>query len=484
MHGEAVRGDQERVAAWVLDALEPSYGPWGGHKLVGEELLTSGASALREGRPVHTDARPYVGLAAAVQAHAGDQATGALLLAARLVHRGLRLAREGVPVPATLEGYGLAARQSAAVLASLRLAVDPPRALRHVARLVPGLAETVLDGLPRLVRDGRVDLEAVDVQEGPGLRWSDGLVVAPLHAPAPRSGPSGQAGGASRVLILERGPRFGPEGAAHRVRSVGALAAVQAGEEAVRRAFVDAVRALDADLVACPRSIDEACAERLAGQGVLVVTDAPRTLLRRLAGATGARAVLDAASATSPDLGRGRIRRRPLRRGGWTVEGAGPAATLEVPTGPPVLRAAVEDECERLLRAAGRVLADGGALPGGGRWQRDVAAALRHVADHAPGKAPLAVRSAADAFDALADALVRNAGHDPLADRLPPGAEDVLDPAACVAMAVPAAFEAAVMVLRVDARHTRTASSPQRLRGGTGPVGSPRGLPGDVPPLM
>jgi hypothetical protein len=59
-----------------------------------------------------------------------------------------------------------------------------------------------------------------------------------------------------------------------------------------------------------------------------------------------------------------------------------------------------------------------------------------------------------------------------------------LDPAPCVRLAVAAAFETAVAVLRLDGMHAKRPSSPGGLRGGLGPAGSRKGMPGDVPPLM
>jgi hypothetical protein len=60
----------------------------------------------------------------------------------------------------------------------------------------------------------------------------------------------------------------------------------------------------------------------------------------------------------------------------------------------------------------------------------------------------------------------------------------VMDPAACVRLAVDGAFETAIALLRLDAAYSKRPSSAVGLRGGTGPAGSPKGMPGDIPPLM
>ncbi len=121
-------------------------------------------------------------------------------------------------------------------------------------------------------------------------------------------------------------------------------------------------------------------------------------------------------------------------------------------------------------------------LPRAGRDDyRDVAAALRRKADAAPGRAPFGVRAAADAFDGLADLLVRNAGRDPWRERFLPDAERVWDSYPCVRLAVSSAFEAAAQALRVDAVHAKPPSRPETLRGSGRPT---LVRAGDVPPLM
>ena len=79
---------------------------------------------------------------------------------------------------------------------------------------------------------------------------------------------------------------------------------------------------------------------------------------------------------------------------------------------------------------------------------------------------------------------MRNAGKDPLAGGVLPGAASVQDPAACVRLAVDGAFETAGALLRLDAAYAKRPSSAVGLRGGSGRAGSPKGLPGDIPPLM
>ena len=139
------------------------------------------------------------------------------------------------------------------------------------------------------------------------------------------------------------------------------------------------------------------------------------------------------------------------------------------------------DEAERFLRVAGTALDDARGVPGGGRWQRRLATTLRSAAPMAPDRSPLGVEVAARAFDRLADRVVRNMGRDPIDE---PTLDDVPDLARCVEAAVAGAFDVARTVLRIDARHEKAAQDRTAIRGGDAPMGSPKGMPGDIPPLM
>lgn len=461
------------AARWVVGFLTPTYGPGGRAKLVqhGDAWgwWRSGASALREIPTAEPGLAPYRDLAARVQRHAGDQATGATLLAAQLVARGLDGIVDGVPAAAYLDGFRLAQRQCRAVLASLRVAKPEEDVL---ASFVPGgraWSQPILAGLRGAARDGVADLDRIDirVEHGAEVAWAAGLRL---------EGDGELRTGRVGVLLLSTSWTVKPKGDASFVRRGGFDAGHE--EEKLRRHVLEKVAALGAGVVVVQGALDEALRDALVARGVRVWTNAPRSSALRLEAATGARSVPRPDAAEKADIGRAVVERREHA---WWIRGDGPTWTLVVPAQSGAREAAARDEAERLLRAAGLHLRDPGALPGGGAWQREVAASLRRSADAAPGKSPLGVRAAADAFDALADAVVRNAGLDPWKIRSLDGAWDA---SACVRVAVDAAFGTAQSVLRLDARYDKRPSSTRGLRGSGRRPGSPKRMPGDVPPLM
>lgn len=480
----SLRDRQLAAAHFVQDFLAGGYGPHGAAKLVLRDSagdatwVRSPALALREMRsgPLLT---PYVDLAARIHQHAGDGATTGVLLCARLVDAVLR--EMAPPIPSWLEGYGLAWRQARAWLAAHETPCDARVALAHVAE--PGWAGLAIEGL-RSLKDqgtGPLDLDQVDVRADPeGPAWLDGVVLAAKESPRTEQD--------CGVLVLTGGWLAKPraEGAQATIRSVNALQGLVAAEDALRRRAKAHFDSLGVGLIVCSKAVDEGLRGLLLDAGMTVWTDAPAGAMRRIARATGTTAVARLEDAAAGDVGRARLVRRP-RRLGWLVRGDGPSATFAVPAhSRPSADAAVESG-ERLLRATGAVLAGPNgprALAGGGRWQRQLAGALRKAAPHAPGKAPIAVHAAADVVDSLANDLLRNAGRDPLDGGTLPDAADVSDPACCIRAAVDGAFETAIALLRLDGAYAKRPSTPAALRGGTGPAGSPKGMPGDLPPLM
>lgn len=474
-----LRQQQADAAAWLQGFLAPGYGPHGAAKLVvggpdGEGTwVRSPALALRETGSGPLLA-PYVDLSARIHQATGDGATLGVLLAARLVAAALR---DASPRPASWqEGYRLAWRQGKAWLAAHAMPSSPRTAVGHVAE--PGWAKPAVEGLLELAKPGEaLDLDRVDVRaEAEGPLWLDGLVLESKDPPR-AEGPRG-------VLLLSGAWSAKPrvEGAQATVRSPAALQGFAGAEDALRRRAAAHVAALGVGLVVCAKDLDDGLRGLLLDAGATVWTSAPLSTLLRLESSTGAQRVARLEDAVAGDVGRCILARRPRR--GWLVRGDGPSATFVVPAhSKPSADAAVEAG-ERLLRAVGAVLTDPRVLPGGGRWQRGLAESLRKAADLAPGKAPIAVRAAAGAIDAFADDLLRNAGRDALAGGTLPDAGGVLDPARVVRVAVDGAFETALAVLRLDAAYAKRPSSAAGLRGGTGPSGSRKGMPGDIPPLM
>lgn len=422
------------AAEWMVQFIESGVGP-GGWKLIDEDepiLLSSPASALREIRLPDGAAGFYKTLATDVQAEVGDGASFATYLAAHLVRSGAKGHLDGIP---------LAKRQ---ILAWLDANAKP-----HEWQNLPDLQE--------LSRKGTIALDDVDIcVDKPG--WHLGLRVTPSWGP--------KTAGTGNVLILQNWKRGLATDAVARGNFFVA-------EQAAESALVARVIELGVGLLICQAKIPESAATRLHNLGVHVVENGSLSSIRRLERATNATVVPSLSFATATEVG--------VADWHWDddliVEGPGPAATFGVLAENAWAGIMAKDQAERDLRKAGALMLDARALQAG--WREALVANLRSIADHAPGHAPLGIIAVADAITAFSSAVTRNHGADPLDGQL-----SEIDAVAVIRLAVGAGLDTAVQILRIDARHDKRGSSGSDLRGGGTKIGSPKGMPGDVPPLM
>ncbi len=450
-----VRPQLRAAADWVWTFLAKGIGPGGGLVLVGDDVVrASQALPDVQGSPLLA---PYQRLVSQ-QRRLGDGGALAGLLAAGVVRAGLDQRR----VQGVVDGVGLARRQTKALLQALAEPADLETCLSAIDPVLGPLTER----LPELERAGVLDLDRIHVRadDVAAPEWSAGVSIEPTVSPHARPGDA-------TVAIVGRCLPPLPQG----MTSKDPAAARAAEEERIARARAS-VRRLGVGLLVCLKDIPQDLAGRLLTDGVALVSDAPRSLVDRLQGLTGAQRAMELHSLAKDDLGQATLERVA---GDWSLHGDGPSATMTVPSTGPAKQMAL-DRAEAWLRCVEPLQREGRLLPGGGAWQRHVAKRLREVADHAPGHGPMGVRIVADVLDRIADAVVTNTGGD--ATRTPH--LDWMDSHPHAEAAVDAALSAAISILRIDAAWRKRSSAPGDLRGGLGKAGSPKGMPGDIPPLM
>jgi chaperonin GroEL (HSP60 family) len=475
----------QAAADSVWATLIAGYGPDGGHTLLdlGDDvqLLRSAASGLIE-QVVDAHTSPFQNVVHFVRSSVGDQATAAGLIASGLVRKGLAAEEIGLPRAALLDGFRLAKRQVLSTLMALQRPASPIEALQTVANFDADTIKLIVEGLHLLGHDanGHLQLDDVDVriEAGATTAWTDGLVATPQHEPNLEK--KSDVG----VVVVKGGWKMttGSENMTRRISSSESMFAALAEESTRQQKMVDRLQSLGVCLVVCGGSVDEMVCQQAARAGIWVWTGAPNDARRRLIVATGATAIPELEAISGDCIGRADLRRRSSRKEGIWVNGPSPSATLLLPAELPSMQTAIADDAERLLRAAGTVLLNPTAVPGAGVWQRRIAQSLLAAVPHGPGKTGIALKAVAGVFNAMADALIHNRGAQPL-DR-DHDSHETFDAAPCVIAAVDAGFDAAISLLRVDGRYNKRPSTPAAMRGGLGPSGSPKGMPGDIPPLM
>ncbi|MGB1697905.1 MAG: TCP-1/cpn60 chaperonin family protein [Thermoplasmatota archaeon] len=431
-----IQEEAHMVAEWMLQFAGDSLGPGGGWKLVDEDepiLLDSAASALREIRLPDGAAGFYKQLATGVHAAVGDGGSLAVFLAAHLVAYRVRGQLDGLPI---------ALRQAKAWLSAHAKPAKWP----------------ALPDVTALADEGTIALDDVDIRvDRPG--WHMGLHLTPQWGP--------QNAGTGNVLLLQTWRRRLQNSAVARGHFLDA-------EEARLRNEIQKVTELGVGLVVCLGAVGDDVATALQNAGIHVTHDASKPLVRRLERATGATLVPTIQEASSEALG----------RADWTwddglvVEGPGMSATFGVEAENEWAGAMATDKAERQLRLAGALLEDSRALPQD--WPVQLATNLRTIAPLAEGRAPFGIESLAEALEAYGRAVTRNQGFDAWENHKLGGQDALI----VVRLALEAAVQTAVQILRLDGRFDKRPSGGQALRGGSNRIGSPKGMPGDVPPLM
>lgn len=417
----------------MLGFLRGSVGPDGGWKLMDIEspvLVDSAASALREIPLPDASATMFKQLATDVQASVGDGGSLAVWLAASLV----RDAKRGF-----LEGIPLAKRQLLGQLPALATPHDWPLPLEELAALA---------------HKGEVRLDDVDIRTDVD-GWVDGIAIEPKWG----------ASGTGQVLLVKNW-----------MRTVDATATgnwVEA-ESARLQAQVQQVVDLGVTLLACSGALSEDVQWALRRAGLQVAQNVQKSTIRLLERATGATLLPTIQEANAASLGVADFNwDKPLL---W-VEGPGPGATFGVKAETNWAQSMVKDQAERQLRLAGALLDDDRALPAD--WISRAVKSLRSASPHAPGRAPIGMDAVADALQSFAEEVTRNQGRNPW-DGLRLGPDALVS----TRLAISAGLDTAVQLLRISERLDKRPSSGNALRGGGSKIGSPKGMPGDVPPLM
>ncbi len=255
-------------------------------------------------------------------------------------------------------------------------------------------------------------------------------------------------------------------------------------EQTVRDTVVQKLRAVEADIVFCQKSVDEKIRSKLASEGILAVERTRQDEFDAIARSTGASAVQSVAELTQQAVGYAEsVRRRQFGSADvLTISGQNkePHATLCMRGGTPH----VSDEIERIIQTCSTVIQhahrDGSVLAGGGATAIALAQDLLAFADSVSSRQQLAIREFADALERVPRVLATNAGNNPidtlavLRNRHNDGNSGVgisrsgtphdmseagvLEPRVVFEHSLRTAFEAASMVLRIDSVETAAES--------------------------
>jgi thermosome len=430
------------AAKIVAETVKSALGPKGMDKMLvdsfGDTTITSdGRTILDEMDIQHPAAKMMVEVAKTQDNEAGDGTTTAVIMAGELLNKAEELIGKNVHPTIIIDGYKKASEKALEVLEKmaiptgskaeeyLRKAAMTSMASKLVAEYREHLADLAVKAVLEVAeKEGakyKVDIDDVKVEKKPGESLTEtkliqGIVLDKevVHSGMPKRVEKAKIALLDTPLEIEK-TEFD---AKINVESPEQMEAFLKQEEEMLRQMVEKIVAVGANVVLCEKGFDDLAQHFLARKGILAARRIKKSDMEKLAKATGGKIITNMDDMSQADLGYASlVEERKIGEDKMTfVEGCKHPRAVTI-----LIRGATErviDEAERSVHDALCVVRDvveePRILAGGGSPELEVSRMLRKYAETLPGREQLAVRSFAEALEAVPITLTENAGLDPI----------------------------------------------------------------------
>jgi thermosome len=430
------------AARIIAETVKSSLGPKGMDKMLvdsfGDVTITSdGRTILDEMDVQHPAAKMMVEVAKTQDNEAGDGTTTAVILAGELLAKAEELIGKNIHPTIIIDGYKKASEKALEVLEKIAIPVNlnSPEYLKKTAmtsmasKLVAEHREYLADLAVKAIlqvaekEDGKykADVDDVKVEKKPGESIRDTMLINGIvldkevvHSGMPKRVENAKIALLDCPLEIEK-TEFD---AKINIESPEQMDAFLKQEEAMLKDMVEKLAAVDANVVLCQKGIDDMAQHFLARKGILAVRRIKKSDMEKLAKATGGKIITNLDDMSPADLGYASlVEERKIGDDKMTfVEGCKHPRAVTI-----LIRGATErivDEAERSVHDALCVVRDiveePKVLAGGGAPELEIARALKKYAETLPGREQLAVKSFAEALEAIPATLTENAGLDPI----------------------------------------------------------------------
>jgi len=514
----------------VSEAVRTTLGPKGMDKMLvdssGNVVVTNdGVTLLTEMEIDHPAANMIVEVAETQEDEVGDGTTTAVVVAGELLKRAEELLEQDIHATTLAQGYRQAAERAREELGEFATDVDADdtEILRQIAATAMTgkgaenakelLSELVVDAVRSVADEDGIDTENVAVEKVVGGSIDESELIEGVIVDKERVSENmpyfvedanvAIVDGALEVKETEIDAEVS-------VTDPEQLQQFMDQEEAQLREMVDALVDVGADAVFVDGGIDDMAQHFLAQEGILAVRRVKDSDAKRIARATGAKAVSNVEEITEDDLGfAGSVAQKDIagdqRIFIEDVEDA-KAVTLILRGGTEHVIDEVDRAIEDSLGVVRTTIQDGKVVAGGGSPEVELSLELRDYADSVGGREQLAIEAFADALEIIPRTLAENAGLDPIdslvelrsahdggqvaagldaytGETVDMGEEGVYEPLRVKTQALESATEAAVMLLRID-----DVIAAGELKGGSSdddddedmPAGGPGGMGGGM----
>ncbi|MCD6431256.1 TCP-1/cpn60 chaperonin family protein [Candidatus Bathyarchaeota archaeon] len=430
------------AAKIVAETVKSALGPKGMDKMLvdsfGDVTITSdGRTILDEMDIQHPAAKMMVEVAKTQDNEAGDGTTTAVVVSGELLSKAEELIGKNVHPTIIIDGYKKASERALELLEKIAIPVDlnsqeyikkaamTCMASKLVAEHREYLADLAVKSILQVAEktDGKykVDVDNVKVEKKSGESLTDtklinGIVLDKevVHSGMPKRVENAKIALLDCPLEIEK-TEFDAKIHIERPEE---MEAFLKQEESMLREMVDKLVAIGANVVLCQKGIDDMAQHFLARKGILAVRRIKKSDMEKLAKATGGKVITNLEDMSPGDLGYASlVEERKIGDDKMTfVEGCKHPHAVTI-----LIRGGTErivDEAERSLHDALCVVRDiveePKVLAGGGAPELEISRELKKYAETLPGREQLAVKSFAEALEAVPITLAENAGLDPI----------------------------------------------------------------------
>jgi thermosome len=430
------------AAKIVADSVRSALGPKGMDKMLvdsfGDVTVTSdGRTILDEMDIQHPAAKMMVEVAKTQDNEAGDGTTSAVIIAGELLNKAEELIDKNVHPTIIIDGYNKAAEKALETLEKIAIPVDlktteylkktaiTSMASKLVAEYKEYLADVAVKAMLEVAeKEGntyKVDVEDVKVEKKTGESLNETSLINGIvldkevaHSGMPKRVEKAKIALLDASLEIEK-TEFD---AKINIESPDQIEAFLKQEEAMLKDMAEKIAAAGANVVVCQKGIDDMAQHFLARRGVLAVRRAKKSDMEKLAKATGGKIVTKLEDITSADLGYAAlVEERKIGDDKMTfIEGCRHprAVTILIRGGTERITAEAERSLHDALCVIRDIIEEPKIVAGGGAPELEMSRALKQFAETSPGREQLAVKTFAEALEAVAITLTENAGLDPI----------------------------------------------------------------------
>ena len=430
------------VAEAVADAVRSTLGPRGMDKMVvsqgGEAVISNdGFTILKEMQVEHPVARMMVEIARTQDEECGDGTTSAVVITGELLKKAGALLDQGIHPTIITNGFRMAGKQAAKVLAEQSKMVSPEDTdtlhriavtainSKSVAPYKDKIAEATVKAVRAVAEPKgsryRADINNIKVETKPGqaltdLEFLEGIILDRQRLNQRMPDKVEEA----RIALIDCPLEIKKIDTQARIeiKNPEQLQEFVKEERCTLKGMVERLIDIGANVLFCQKGIDDLVEHYLTRSRLLSVKRIPTNEMEMLAKATGARIVSDLDDLGRESLGRaGVVEERKI--GDYYL-----TFVMECKNSRAVsilLRGGTEqvvEEARRSLEDALKVVSltmeEGMVLPGGGAPEIEVALRLREYATTIGGREQLAIEAFADAVEVIPWTLAENAGLDSL----------------------------------------------------------------------